>query len=183
VRCLLRHRICPFTVCFSRPGYRKENRNGIMVHRNSRNHDGFTLMELILVVAVMGIMAAIAIPAFMGFLPGMRLNGAARQVMSDLMDARMEAVKNNNAFKIFFLNDHEYKILNDVNNNGADDGGAETSKTVDIQDNYEDVTLSDTGDPVFSAKGTATSLSTITVQNASGSKSVSVSIAGRVKIN
>jgi len=151
--------------------------------RNSRNHSGFTLMELILVLAIMGIVAAIAIPSFMGFLPSMRLNGAARQVMGDLMDARMEAVKNNNQYKVFFLNDHQYQILNDKNGNGADDGGTETSKIVDIQANYSDVTLSDTGDPVFSSKGTATALSTITVQNASGSKSVSVSIAGRVKIN
>ena len=147
------------------------------------NESGFTLMELILVVAIMGIMAAIAIPAFMGFLPGMRLNGAARQVMSDLMDARMEAVKQNHEFKVFFLNNHEYKILDDNDNDGIDDGGAETSRTVDIQDNYSDVTLSDTGDPVFGPKGTAPSLSTITLQNSSGSKSVSVSIAGRVKIN
>jgi len=154
-----------------------------MVDGNSKNHCGFTLMELILVVAVMGIMAAIAIPAFMGFLPGMRLNGAARQVMGDLMDARMAAVKNNNEFKIFFLNNHQYKILDDKNGNGVDDDGTGTSRTMDIQDNYSDVTLTDTGDPVFSPKGTATTLSTITLQNSSGSKSVSISIAGRVKIN
>lgn len=147
------------------------------------NESGFTLMELMLVVVIMGIVAAIAIPGFMGFLPGMRVNGAARQVMGDLMDARMEAVKQNNKFKVFFLNDHEYKILDDDDNDGIDDSGTETSKTVDIQDNYKDVTLSDTGDPVFGPKGTATSLSTITVQNASGSKTVSISVAGRVKIN
>jgi type IV fimbrial biogenesis protein FimT len=62
-----------------------------MADGNSKNQNGFTLMELILVVAVMGIMAAIAIPSFMALLPAMRVNGAARQVMSDLMDARMEA--------------------------------------------------------------------------------------------
>lgn len=146
------------------------------------NESGFTLMEIILVVAVMGIVAAIAIPSFMALLPAMRVNGAARQVMGDLMDARMEAVKQNHEFKVFFLNNHEYKILDDNDSDGVDDGGLETSKTIDIQDNYKDVTLSDTGDPIFSPKGTATTTSTITVQNASGSKDVSFSIAGRVKI-
>ena len=156
-----------------------------MVDRNSKNHSGFTLMELILVVVIMGIMGAIAIPAFMGFLPGMRLNGAARQVMSDLMDARMNAVKQNNQFKIFVLSDHEYKILDDDDNDGIDDSGTETSRTVDIQSNYSDVTISYTGSPTitFSPKGTAPDMDTITLQNPSGSKSVSVSIAGRVKIN
>jgi type IV fimbrial biogenesis protein FimT len=153
-----------------------------MADGNSKNQSGFTLMELILVVAVMGIVAAIAIPSFMALLPAMRVNGAARQVMSDLMDARMEAVKQNHEFKVFFLNNHEYKILDDNDSDGVDDGGLEISRTIDIQDNYKDVTLSDTGDPVFSPKGTATNLSTITVQNASGSKTVSISIAGRVKV-
>ena len=153
-----------------------------MGDRNAGNQVGFTLMELITVMAVMAIMAAVAIPAFMGLLPGIRLNGAARQVMGDLMDARMAAVKKNNQYKVFFLNNHEYKILDDANGNGVDDDTG-TPRTVNIQDNYSDVTLSDTGDPIFSPKGTATSLSTITVQNSSGSKSVSVSIAGRVKIN
>lgn len=154
-----------------------------MGNKSTGNGSGFTLVEMMLAIAVAAALAAIAIPAFMSLLPGMRLNGAARQVMGDLMDARMEAVKQNNQFKVFFLNNHEYKILDDNDNDGVDDGGAETSRTIDIQDNYSDVTLSDTGDPIFSPKGTATSLSTITVQNTSGSKSVSVSIAGRVKID
>jgi len=141
-------------------------------------------MELILVVAVMGIMAAIAIPSFMRFLPGMRLNGAARQVMGDLMDARMEAVKRNSEYKVFFLNNHEYKILYDVDGNGVDDGGSETSRTVDIQDNYEGVTISANGDPIFTAKGLASSFKTITIQNTEGGcKEVKVAITGRVKIS
>ena len=157
-----------------------------MGNKNAGNESGFTLMELILVLVVMGIVAAIAIPAFMGLLPAMRLNGAARQVMGDLMNARMEAVKQNNQFKIFVLNNHEYLILDDNDNDGIDDGGTETSRTVDIQSNYSDVTINYTGSAptvTFGPKGTAPDLDTITLQNSSGSKSVSVSIAGRVKIN
>ena len=157
----------------------------MMADGNSKNQNGFTLMELILVVAVMGIMAAIAIPSFMALLPAMRVNGAARQVMSDLMDARMEAVKQNHQYKIFVLNDHQYKILDDNDGDGIDDGGGETSRTVDIQSNYSDVTISYDGSLptiTFSAKGTAPDLDTITLENSSGSKSVSVSVAGRVKI-
>lgn len=148
------------------------------------NESGFTLMELILVVVVMGIVAAIAIPAFMGFLPSMRLNGAARQVMVDLMDARMEAVKQNNEFRVFFGSPsaNQYQVLDDDDNNGTA-GTGEAVTTKNIQDNYSDVTFSSTGNPIFSPKGTATTTSTITLQNSSGSKSVSVSIAGRVKIN
>lgn len=156
-----------------------------MAREKSKQNGGFTLMEIIVVVAIMAISTTIAIPAFMKMLPGIRLNGAARQVMGDLMDARMEAVKHNNEYKVFFLNNnHEYKILNDIDGDGVDDGGSETSRTVDIHDNYEGVTISANGDPVFNAKGLASSLKTITVQNSEGGcKKVTVAITGRVKIS
>ena len=156
-----------------------------MADRIRKCQNGFTLLEIILVVLIMGLAAAIAIPPFLRFLPGMRLKGASRQVMGDLMDARMEAVKQNNRFRILVLDEHRYKILDDDNNNGSEDTGTETSKTIDIQENYNDVTFNYTGSPpaiTFGPKGTATELNTITVQNSSGSKSVSVSVAGRVKI-
>ena len=156
-----------------------------MADMTGKSQNGFTLLEIILAVFIMGIVAAIAIPAFLGFLPGMRLKGASRQVMGDLMDARMEAVKQNNPFRILVLDDHRYKILDDDNHNGSEDTGTETSKTIDIQENYRDVTFNYAGSPptiTFGPKGTATELNTITVRNSSGSKSVSVSVAGRVKI-
>jgi len=154
-----------------------------MLQLPQKNVSGFTLIEMMIVMAIAAIMAGIAIPSFMSMLPGMRLNGAARQVMTDLMAARMDAVKQNNEFKIFFLDNHQYKILDDDDNDGVDDSGVEMSRTVNIQDNYTGVTFSSTNNPIFSPRGTATSLPTITVQNSSGSKTVSVSIAGRVKIN
>ena len=145
---------------------------------------GFTLIEMMIVIAIAAIMSAVAIPVFMSMLPGMRLSGAARQVMTDLMAARMDAVKQNNQFRVFFNSPgaNQYQILDDNDNDGAADAG-EAITTRNIQDNYSDVTFNSTNNPIFTPKGTATSLPTITLQNASGSKSVSVSIAGRVKID
>jgi type IV fimbrial biogenesis protein FimT len=144
---------------------------------------GFTLSEMMVVVAVLAIMAGVAIPSFMALLPGMRLNGAARQVMTDLMDARMNAVKNNNEFKVFFGSPsaNQYQILDDDDGNGNVDTG-EAITTRDIQTEYQDVTLSATADPIFKPRGTAPIGTTITVTNSSGSKIVSVATTGRVKI-
>ena len=148
-----------------------------------KSNSGFTLFEMILVVAIIAIMASIAFPAFMSMLPEMRLNGAARQVMTDLMAARMDAVKQNNEFRVFFNSPetNQYQILDDKDNDGVVDTG-EAVLIRNIQDNYGDVTFTSTNNPIFSPKGTATSLPTITLQNSSGLKKVSVSIAGRVKI-
>ena len=141
---------------------------------------GFTLVEMMIVIAVLAIIAAIAAPHFQTYMAQRRLNGAARLVMTDLMDARMKAVSENNQFKVFFLDTHQYKVLDDENNNGTEDTG-ETSVTKDIQSNYPGVTLSASAHPIFYPRGTAWG-TTVTLTNTSGSKSVSVSTAGRVKI-
>jgi type IV fimbrial biogenesis protein FimT len=145
---------------------------------------GFTLAELIIVMAIFGILTAIAIPTLVSMMPKYRLNGAARQVMGDLMAARMKAVSLNKKVKVFFFNDHQYKVCDDENNNGKVSDGEGDVQTIDIQIEYPDVKfdLNKTSDPTFSPRGTATNR-TITLQNSSGSKKITISIAGRVKIN
>jgi type IV fimbrial biogenesis protein FimT len=147
---------------------------------------GFTLIELMIVIALIAILAAIAFPNFREFMVQRRLNGAARQVMSDLMHARMQAVSQNNRFSVTFPSNHEYTILDDDDNDGVADGGEET-QTRNIQtddDNaYFDVTLNSTANPViFFPRGNANG-TTVTVTNSAGSKNVSVAITGRVMIN
>ena len=153
-----------------------------MGDENVRNKSGFTLMEMMVVMAVLATLAAIAIPSFMTLLPGMRLNGAARQVMGDLMGARMAAVKLNHRTKVFFDNDHQYRICDDADNNDTVGDGEGDVINGNIHTNYMDVDFGNTADTVFSPRGTATN-GTITLSNSSGSKSITISIAGRVKIN
>ncbi|HOF04781.1 MAG TPA: GspH/FimT family pseudopilin, partial [Syntrophales bacterium] len=89
---------------------------------NSRRR-GFTLVEIIIVIAVMTIIAALAYPNFQGFMASRRLNGAARQVQGDLLAARMRAVSENREIKVKFINGNQYTMFYDYNNNGQVDTG------------------------------------------------------------
>lgn len=58
-----------------------------------RRHTGFSLIELMVTVAVLAIIAATAAPSFQSFLDKNRLVGAAEAVYTQVQGARSEAVK------------------------------------------------------------------------------------------
>lgn len=151
------------------------------MQRMLRQTAGFSLLGQLVTLTLAGIMIAIAVPGYLKVMPRHRLNGAVRQLTGDLMWARMKAIQRNNRHRVFFLNDHEYRILDDTDNDGVADPG-EWTVTRDLRADYGDVAMSANNNPVFSPRGTASSLATITLRNSAGVKRVSISIAGRVRI-
>ena len=133
---------------------------------------GFTLVELIVAVAVFSILAAMAVPQFIAFRPKNRLNGAARQIYSELMWARSKAVNDNIAYVVTFPTNQTMQIA----------GSA--IKVVNIQTEYSDVTLTSSASTItFSSRGTADTTPTITLSNPGGTKTVSIRITGTASIS
>ncbi len=78
---------------------------------------GFTLIELIIVVALVGILAAISIPSFLSMAPDYKLKGAAQNLYSSMQKVKLEAVKRNTSVAIAFtLATGNYQVF-------VDDGG------------------------------------------------------------
>jgi prepilin-type N-terminal cleavage/methylation domain-containing protein len=63
---------------------------------------GFTLLELLIVVALFTIVGAIAVPAITNMLAGMRVGAAAREVERELQTARQRAVAANRPMRVRF---------------------------------------------------------------------------------
>jgi len=159
---------------------------------------GFSLIEIIIVVALLGTAIGFIIPVYNNMKPSLRLNGAARQLMGDLMWARMQAISQNNEFRIFFSNDHQknsfsaypqylinnhqYLILDDNNNDNDYD-----EDTEDLQQNYPDVTINPvpSQNPIFDPKGLLHYPIGITINltNSHGTKTITIASTGRVKID
>ena len=142
---------------------------------------GYTLTELMIVLGIMGVALMLTQMWLSSQLPNWRLNGAVRQVVSDLLAAKMKAVVERNKQRIFFQDESHYLILDDDNNNGKIDPG-EPQEVRDIQADYRDVVLTATNNPSFLPRGTASNLASITLTNPAGKRTITVSITGRVKV-
>lgn len=66
-----------------------------------KNH-GFTLIEALVVVTIIGILAALTVPAFTKMLERNRVKGAAESMFNDLQLARTEAIKRNQDVTVSF---------------------------------------------------------------------------------
>lgn len=143
---------------------------------------GLTLVELIVVMAILGIMSSILYPDYKSFMRQRRLNGAAMTVMLDLMLARAQAISLNRDVSVIFSVSPASQYTYDATGNAL-------TKNIQTNLGYYDVTLSADNNPIFSSRGIARNaagtnpVATVTFSNAAGSKTVTANIAGQVTMN
>jgi prepilin-type N-terminal cleavage/methylation domain-containing protein len=66
----------------------------------SRSHRGFSLIELLMVIAVAATLAAISVPILMDVSEGTKLNAASREIERELQSARLKAVSVNRILRV-----------------------------------------------------------------------------------
>ena len=67
-----------------------------------RKNSGYTITELMVTIAVFAILASLAIPNFIAWLPNYRLRSGAEEIQSTLQLARITAIKENSTVTVDF---------------------------------------------------------------------------------
>jgi prepilin-type N-terminal cleavage/methylation domain-containing protein len=79
-----------------------------------KKNEGFSLSEVLTVVAIIGIMSAIAIPSMMAWLSNKGLQSAARELYSNMKKAQSLAVKQNRNCAVTFNGTAGYTVYIDA---------------------------------------------------------------------
>jgi Tfp pilus assembly protein FimT len=150
---------------------------------------GVILAELVMVLAIVGILLTLAVPSFIKYLPGIRLKGDARDVASVLRLARMRAVAERAQYGVYFDEGEtppRFVLFQDVDEDEAFDDAADEivfSQELYRRTRYHEVNVADNV-AVFRANG-ASNGGSILLGLSQGSDSLVVDIlpsTGRVKV-
>jgi len=140
---------------------------------------GFTLVETIVVVAIIGVASAIAIPQMGNLMDRYRLDGAARLIWADLQNARMTAIKENRSIRAEFdFLAHTYSFFR------VETG--ETILTRNLNGEYPTVSAYKTNGGSITFTSTGETLNnvnaSIITQGPSASRTIEIKETGRITI-
>ena len=109
-----------------------------------KHNDGFTILEMMMAIAILAVLAGFAVPGLIAFVGNSRMSGAANDVITDFSYARSEAVKrgvpvtlcksqdgadcdddDTDPFNrwIVFVDDEDAAVVSGDDGNGEIDGG------------------------------------------------------------
>ena len=120
-----------------------------------RNSKGFTLIELIIAMVIMGIIAAIGVPNFLSYMANYNLKAAANELYSSMQFARINAVKQNKEWAVVF--DTANGIYYVCSDNGDGDWTTVGNNVIE-----KTTTLSDYASDIVYGMGNATASVTVT---------------------
>ena len=141
---------------------------------------GLTFTELLIAVVVVGVLARVAAVNVLPAMPRYRLTNAATELAWTLRSLRMRAISQHHIVRVTFTNTHVYTVWTDRNDNGNTDDGEE--QTTDINVRYPSIQLASTTNPTFQPTGIVTNVPTITLTNASGTKTLTMNLLGDITI-
>ncbi len=150
-----------------------------VVRNRGRNETGFTMMELLIVIAIGTILLAATVPMISTWTEKNRLLGASRKIVNDLQYCRQNAISDNKYYTMEFT--ATQPITYDIKKSDDMSTWETVYSDVSLPESSQFQSFSASGNPVFNYKGMTTGGVTMTIVNANGNTStVAVTLAGKI---
>jgi prepilin-type N-terminal cleavage/methylation domain-containing protein len=164
---------------------KKYDEKGRLVMKNS----GFTLIELMIVIAILGIMSTFTIVKFLHWLPRYRLSSAVSSMHCTLQLARVAAVNKNSTVSVLFSPGTNTcsAFLDNGDGGGTPDDGLQNGSEKIVRRIYLPAGV-DLKDPTFGSmlqfnnRGMPNAAGDVVVENKSYSKTVRLFLSGKSNI-
>lgn len=136
------------------------------MHRRERPLRGYSLVELLVVVAIVGILSLVTVPAFMNYQRSNSFKGSLRQFSTDIRNCRQRAISRNSQVRLELDSTTAYRFYELPNggswaalNNFSETGPGTNVKYLDKGTTFSANTLGDSdnnskNDMVFKPDGT-----------------------------
>jgi len=152
-------------------------------HRGTKPEAGYSIMELALVMGIVGVLTAVAMPFFLSYYQASRLRVGAEEVAAFLNQGRQLGIRQNAGVCVHITSTAlQYRLGSSCAGAAWVGPGTDANGNVTVP---QGVTLTTTADPIFSYLGAANPGATITVTNTQTGQALSVTVAasGRVSIS
>lgn len=150
-----------------------------------RSEQGYSLTELIVVIGLIAVITAIAVPAFNRYSANANLRTAARDVASDLFTMRERAAAENRQFMVQFSVGGNSYTLNQGTSSGAPWTSIQTKSLTAVASDIRMTNVTFTNQLVaFSTRGNSLQAGSISLTNKNNSiATITVNFAGRTHVS
>ncbi|OGP56725.1 MAG: hypothetical protein A2V65_07870 [Deltaproteobacteria bacterium RBG_13_49_15] len=156
-----------------------------------KKETGFTAVELVVVIAVIGILAAVSIPGFISWRSNAKLRGTTNNLKADLEMAKLKAIRENDFVAILFAaGGNGYTVFIDNGAGGGIAGDWTPNGTEQILKNIQlpagvTITIPTTfagNQTRFNGRGIPGNLGSVSIVGQTGNRQITINSLGRIRV-